>query len=236
MADPGRRPDAGADGLVDLPPALRELLSAGAHDLKTPLVSLRGFLELMAMRAEALPEPMRAWVESMGRSAQSLQNGIEDLLLAVRAGADLARREPAPLVPLLETETGMLRARAARLNVDLDMELPPADLCSRWRPSLPAALLRIPVDLLLEHGYPAGQGGLVRGRWRGNPTGHRLELAWTGYDPGRPAPLQLLREDSGFAAQVFRLLLLRSEATLQGIQSGLLLELPEPAVPPLADT
>ena len=74
----------------------RDLVASVSHDLRSPLTSLRGYLETLAMRGDdAPPEERRAHVERALRSAERLSGLVSDLF-------DLARFDAAEVRPRLE--------------------------------------------------------------------------------------------------------------------------------------
>src|SRR5690606_14337336 len=71
-----------------------ELLASVTHELKTPLVTVRGYIDL-ALRGE-LQSPIKAGLTVARRSALRLQRLIEELLIAAdpqKVGADLVFSE-----------------------------------------------------------------------------------------------------------------------------------------------
>ncbi len=80
-----------------------EFLSTAAHELRTPMVSIHGFTELL-LRRDPPPEPRRQMLETVHRNAVLMNHIINELLdlarIEARRGLDFERRE-LDLVPLL---------------------------------------------------------------------------------------------------------------------------------------
>jgi signal transduction histidine kinase/ActR/RegA family two-component response regulator len=96
-----------------------ELLASVTHELKTPLVTVRGYIDL-ALRGE-LQSPVRAGLQVARRSALRLQRLIEELLIAAdpkNLGAELVPGEVG-LHELLGEEIANFSNQAASQNVTI---------------------------------------------------------------------------------------------------------------------
>lgn len=108
--------------------AREQLLSIVAHDLRSPLQSVRMAAELLLRRLEAGGVPDVAPVQAIGRAAVRMDRLIGDLLDWARIGAGNLSVEPRPLdvAPLLDEvmETIRPQAGAHRLRMRADPQLP----------------------------------------------------------------------------------------------------------------
>jgi two-component system phosphate regulon sensor histidine kinase PhoR len=57
-----------------------EFISVASHELKTPLTSLKGYIQLMEFEKEQLPESFAQYIKKANDSINKLQNLINDLL------------------------------------------------------------------------------------------------------------------------------------------------------------
>ena len=120
-------------------PALRrELIGNVAHDLRTPLVSLHGHLEALALRGDALPAGQRARYLAIAlRQSEGLARLIDDLFALAKLDFKdvVLQREPFALDELVDgvLQKFQLQAKACgvRLHLRAARGLPfvDADLC-----------------------------------------------------------------------------------------------------------
>ncbi|MFZ5555465.1 MAG: ATP-binding protein [Pseudomonadota bacterium] len=108
----------------------RDLVASVSHDLRTPLASLRGYLETLMLKGDDLPpEQRRLHVETALRQAERLGRLISSLFeLAKLEARDIAvERENFPLAELVQDVCQKYELDAAARKVALRLELP-ADL------------------------------------------------------------------------------------------------------------
>jgi PAS domain S-box-containing protein len=101
-----------------------EFLTTAAHELRTPMVSVFGFTELLLNRP--VPEGKRRDVlQTIHRQASLLINMVNELLdlarIEARQGKDL-KREPQPLGPLVDAVIGGLQGHDAARPVDVCLD------------------------------------------------------------------------------------------------------------------
>ncbi len=98
-----------------------------AHELRTPLVTLRGYVDMLSQeRLGGIEKPQRRALEVMGGNVQRLQRQIEDLLSAQRNLDPKVGIEPrdVPLRPLVEELVA--RHHPALEQGGLQLEIVPA--------------------------------------------------------------------------------------------------------------
>lgn len=113
----------------------RDLIANVSHDLRSPLASLRGYLETLSMRGEsATPEEREGYVARALRSSERLTGLVSDLFDLARFDAAEIRptHEPTALADLAADAVADRRPEAdrrdVRLNVRAEGTLPLADL------------------------------------------------------------------------------------------------------------
>ena len=115
----------------------RELIASVSHDLRTPVATLRGYLESAALRwnEDATPATLRHDVDVMLHETQRLQGLIDDLftLAQVEVGRLDLRCEP--------TDLGTLARRAVETVAPLAWRDARVEVVARVSPTLPAALI-----------------------------------------------------------------------------------------------
>ncbi|GIV95722.1 MAG: two-component sensor histidine kinase [Herpetosiphonaceae bacterium] len=122
--------NAMADGLARLEQLRRNMVSDVAHELRTPLSNIRGYLE--ALR-DGVVQPTPELIESLHEEALLLSRLIDDLqeLALAEAGQLRLVRQQLALPDIVEQAVQSLRPRAAagdlRLIVDLPSDLPAVD-------------------------------------------------------------------------------------------------------------
>ena len=109
----------------------RNMVSDIAHELRTPLSNIRGYLE--AMR-EGLVEPTPSMISSLHEEALLLNRLIDDLqdLALAEAGQLTLNRQPVALEDIVERGVDSIRSQAEakrlKLRIDLPEELPLVDV------------------------------------------------------------------------------------------------------------
>jgi signal transduction histidine kinase len=162
--------------------ARREFIANASHELRTPIFSLGGFVELM--RDEEIDEETRReFLDTMGEQVGRLQKLAVDLLDLSRldAGSVEFECEDVDLGGLAEEIAGEFRPAIARREAELDLQLPdePVDaVCDRERV---AQIMRILLDNALRH-TPQGTQVTVTA---GSNNGH-AEFAVSDSGPGVP--------------------------------------------------
>ena len=162
----------------------RLFIGAVAHDLRTPLFSLRGYLEGLEKGLADTPEKARRYVAVAQEKAAALERLIADLFDFTRLEyLDQApNREPLDLGALLRRVVDGLRPQAEAKGVALALDLPPGPCVVDGD----AHLLTRAVENLLDNALRfTPSGGRVRVECQAEPGGARFSVADTG--PGIPA-------------------------------------------------
>ena len=132
--------------------ARREFIANASHELRTPIFSLGGFVELM--RDEDLDEETRReFLETMGEQVGRLQKLAVDLLDLSRldAGSVEFEREDVDLAVLAGEVAGEFRPAIALREAELDLQLPDDPVGARCDRERVAQIMRILLDNALRH-------------------------------------------------------------------------------------
>lgn len=103
-----------------------EFLSVAAHELKTPVTSLKGFAQLALRRLNADgwvdPEALRKALETVDRQSDKLTSLVGQLLdiSRIEAGRLVLNRQPIDLVEMLNGLVASARTRTVRHTIVLD--------------------------------------------------------------------------------------------------------------------
>jgi two-component system OmpR family sensor kinase len=168
--------------LRQLDVARKEFIATASHELRTPIFSLAGFVELL--QSEELDEATRReFLDTMGEQVARLQKLSVDLLDLSRldAGSVELHAEPVDLSELARSVVNEFTPALAEHGTELDVRLPdqgPEALCD---PVRVAQIMRILLDNALRH-TPAGTDIRV-GAARTNGT---AGLTVTDSGPGLP--------------------------------------------------
>lgn len=106
---------------------LRTILSTIAHELRSPLNTINGYLELMLAGAGgALNEQLRDFVQRARMGSEHLYAQLEDLLIIARADSDQLRlnREIVSLLPIVTDAVEELELTAADYGISIHMAIP----------------------------------------------------------------------------------------------------------------
>lgn len=148
--------------LADLQNQQDEFLGVVAHDLRTPLVAVQGFAQLL-QASGGLGEKQRTYVERILQAVRAMNCLVEDLRTARRLDQGRLALEPrsVALKPFGEELVEMHREEARQKEVDLRLEAPaglPRAVCDPER-------LRQAVGNLVQNAVkfaPRGSAVLVR--------------------------------------------------------------------------
>ncbi len=163
--------------------ARKEFIATASHELRTPIFSLGGFVELL--QDEDLDEDTRReFLETMSEQVERLQKLSVDLLDLSRldSGSVELHTEPVDLAELTRSVAGEFHPRLAEHGTELVLDIPaegPAASCDRERV---AQIVRILLDNALRHTPDGTDVTVSASRYNGAAE---LTVADTG--PGLPA-------------------------------------------------
>jgi two-component system OmpR family sensor kinase len=163
--------------------ARKEFIATASHELRTPIFSLGGFVELL-QDEDLDEETRREFLDTMGEQVERLQKLSVDLLDLSRldSGSVELHTEPVDLAELTRSVAGEFHPRLAEHGTELVLDVPdegPSACCDRERV---AQIMRILLDNALRH-TPEGTDVTVSAtRYNGAAE---LTVADTG--PGLPA-------------------------------------------------
>ena len=132
--------------------ARREFIANASHELRTPIFSLGGFVELL-QDEDIDDETRREFLDTMAEQVERLQKLAVDLLDLSRldAGSVAFEREGVDLAVLAGEIAGEFRPAVAQREAELELELPEGPVgavCDRERV---AQIMRILLDNALRH-------------------------------------------------------------------------------------
>jgi signal transduction histidine kinase len=123
IGDLARAFNAMADGLARLEELRRNMVTDVAHELRTPLSNIRGYLE--ALR-DSVVQPKQEIIESLHEEAMLLNRLVDDLqeLSLAEAGQLRLVRQPVAPADVVHRATEAAGAQAAAKGVTLQTDLP----------------------------------------------------------------------------------------------------------------
>lgn len=163
----------------------RRMLIAGiAHDLRTPLASVRGYLEGLRDGIAKTPERMERYVAVALEKTGHLERMISDLFAFAQAEylEQQPKREATPLGALLQAAADGMAPRALAAGISVQLDLPESEQVIQ----VDKAMLTRVIENLLENGVRhTPSGGSVTVGFRAESGGTNLWVSDTG--PGIPA-------------------------------------------------
>jgi two-component system OmpR family sensor kinase len=141
--------------LGELDNARKRFIATASHELRTPIFSLGGFLELL-QDEELDPETRDAFLTQLRAQVERLQKLATDLLdlSKLEAGSLELRPEPTDLAVLAQAVTSEFQPALARHDSRIDLQLPAGSVEARLDPERVAQILRILLDNALAHTPP----------------------------------------------------------------------------------
>jgi len=140
-----------AQQLSQVDVARKEFVATASHELRTPIFSLSGFVELL-LDEELDEATRREFLETMSEQVQRLQKLAVDLLdLSLDAGSVELRPESIDLTELARSVVGEFRPAVARHRTELVLELAKAGVDVRADRERVAQIMRILLDNALRH-------------------------------------------------------------------------------------
>jgi two-component system, OmpR family, sensor kinase len=161
--------------LARLDRARKQFIASASHELRTPIFSLGGFLELLADE-DLDEETRRQFLEQIRGQVDRMRNLSVELLDLSRleAGALELRPEPTDVGQLAREVAAEFTPAAVRHESDVTLDLSPSPIELECDPERVAQVLRILLDNALRH-TPPGTGVRVSAA---RSNGHvRLEVS-----------------------------------------------------------
>jgi signal transduction histidine kinase len=166
--------------LAELDSARKRFIATASHELRTPIFSLGGFLELLADE-ELDEDTRRSFVQEVREQVDRLGKLATDLLDLSRleAGSLELRSETTDVAEICRMVAGEFAPAAAQQESDLKLDLPDEALEATCDPERLAQIMRILIDNALRH--TPDRTGVVVSAGR---DGGGVRLAVTDSGPG----------------------------------------------------
>lgn len=116
------------NALQQMDSARREMVANISHDLRTPLTTMRGYLETLSLRQDELDDSEKQqYIETALGHSQCLGNMIEELFELARLDSceSVVVAEPFSICELAQDVAQKYRLRAQEKNIAFDLELNP---------------------------------------------------------------------------------------------------------------
>jgi two-component system phosphate regulon sensor histidine kinase PhoR len=138
----------------------RDFVANVSHELKTPITSIKGFVETLIDGAIRNPEDAQRFLSIIAKQADRLNSLIEDLLTLAKIEQD-AEREQAPLAPARIREVVDAAAQACEQKITekkirIDIDCPDTLRARINKPLLEQALINL-VDNAVKYSEPGGK-------------------------------------------------------------------------------
>ena len=158
--------NAMADGLARLEELRRNMVTDVAHELRTPLSNIRGYLEALQ---DGVIEPKKRIIDSLHGEAMLLNHLVDDLqdLSLAEAGHLKLERQPVALADVVDRAVEAVRPRAEAESVTVQVRLP-EDLLVDVDTQRTGQVLRNLLDNALTHTPPGGEIAVAahtEGQW-----------------------------------------------------------------------
>ncbi len=148
--------NAMADGLAETEDLRRHLVNDVAHELRTPLSNICGYLEAMN---DGVAEPTPAVIESLYEEAMLLRRLVDDLqeLALAEAGQLKLSCQPTAIDDIIHKTVNAHRSAAAEKNVQITLDMPSGLPAVRADRARIGQVLRNLLDNAITHTPPGGQ-------------------------------------------------------------------------------
>jgi signal transduction histidine kinase len=148
-----------ADGLARLEELRRNMVTDVAHELRTPLSNIRGYLEALQ---DGVIEPKKRIIDSLHGEAMLLNHLVDDLqdLSLAEAGHLKLECQPVALADIVDRAVEAVRPRAEAEGITLQVDLP-EDVLVDVDPQRIGQVLRNLLDNGLTHTPPGGEVGVA---------------------------------------------------------------------------
>jgi two-component system phosphate regulon sensor histidine kinase PhoR len=106
----------------------RDFVANVSHELKTPVTSIKGFIETLLDGAMDRPEDCRRFLEIIARQAKRLDSIIDDLLMLSRVEEQSEQEQmvlaATEILPLLKAAAELCQVRAVEKNIRIEIDCP----------------------------------------------------------------------------------------------------------------
>jgi two-component system phosphate regulon sensor histidine kinase PhoR len=106
----------------------RDFVANVSHELKTPVTSIKGFVETLLAGAIRQPQDAQRFLEIIGRQANRLNSIIDDLLVLSRIEQQAQQEptvlEPVLLRPILAAAAELCETTATKKNIEIVIKCP----------------------------------------------------------------------------------------------------------------
>ena len=166
--------------LAELDSARKRFIATASHELRTPIFSLSGFLELLADE-DLDDETRRSFIQEIREQVDRLGKLATDLLDLSRleAGSLELRTEPTDVATICRMVAGEFAPAAAQRDSELRLAMPDSPLDATCDPERLAQIMRILIDNALRH-TPDRTAVIVSAE----PNGTHVRLAVSDSGPG----------------------------------------------------
>lgn len=142
----------------------REFVANVSHELKTPITSIKGFIETILDGALDDPVKAREFLEIVARQTDRLDSIIEDLLTlsAIEQKSESAEilKEPTKVRSLLEQAAAVLQVKAKAVDIRIDIECSDDLIALVNAPLMEQAIINL-LDNAVKYSPPGGTVKLV---------------------------------------------------------------------------
>lgn len=141
--------------------AKSEFVAMASHELRSPLTSIKGFVELLARSPQHMSERQREFVEIISRSTDRLVELVGDLLDVARIEADQVEINPRPIDvgDAVQEVSELLGPRLAAKHQELTVDIAPG---LPFALADPARVREVVANLLTNALLYTGEGGKIR--------------------------------------------------------------------------
>ena len=138
----------------------RDFVANVSHELKTPITSVKGFVETMRAQPDISEEERKRFLGIIARQADRLNAIIDDLLALSRIEHDTeageTQLEPTRLKPVIASAVQLCRHKAEERNIGVDVQCPLA-LSALAEPRLLEQALTNLVDNAIKYSEPGSR-------------------------------------------------------------------------------
>lgn len=162
--------------------AKTHILSTATHELKTPLTSIIGYIDIVLLRQNkigTLNEKQQRYLQTAQRNSYRLKSLVDDLLDISRIESGGLELTPAELElwPEIEEIVTAMQTQIDEKNIDLILDIP-QDICPVLADKL--RLCQVLTNLLSNACKYSSQGARVTIRVREEDAGVRIDVSDTG--------------------------------------------------------